>query len=815
MSNGLLAAVAVENTVFHFDRPYDYLVPPELSDDCVPGVRVLVSFGNCKRQGVVLEVRQGSASEGIKLKSIISVLDDSPIYTKEMILLAQWLKDQTFCTLFDAFRAMIPTGIYYSLSQTYVLSSDCNTDLMTEPERQIAEYLSVHTEGRTADDIFDALSLPRRVSVISSMLRKGLISEIDSVKRAIGDAHIRTVTLSENFDPECKLTPKQREITDLLTEIGGASVKEICYFTGIGESVIRTLEKRGILKSVFEEVYRDPYDELTPAGPDKKHVLSDEQAAAYNGLVSDYETGEGRVSLLYGVTGSGKTGIYMKLIDRAVEDGKNVIVMVPEISLTPQTLALFRARYGKKTAVFHSGLSMGQRLDEFKRVKRGEASIAIGTRSAVFAPFDSVGLIIIDEEQEHTYKSESSPRYDARDVARFRAKYHNSLLVLVSATPSIESLAAAKNGKIGLYTVKNRYGNAVLPEVTVVNMADEVACGNSSTFSSQLIDMLGENLVNGKQSILLLNRRGYNTFVSCRKCGHVVTCPSCSISMTYHTANRRLMCHYCGYSEQFKAKCPQCGEDNIRYAGTGTQKAEEELKNLLPDANILRVDADTTMTKFAHERLLSDFSAGKYDILIGTQMVAKGLDFPNVTLVGVLNADSVMRAGDFRGSEKGFDLLTQVIGRSGRGDVKGKAVIQTMTPDDPIIKMAQEQNVEAFYENEIAVRRLMTYPPYCDICMIGVTGVDESAVENAAQRFSLMLRERLSGDYADQKCIVLGPSPAFIKKVSGRYRYRLMIKCRSSARFRKMISELLVSFGADPTLKGITTFADINPENII
>ena len=489
--------------------------------------------------------------------------------------------------------------------------------------------------------------------------------------------------------------------------------------------------------------------------------------------------------------------------------------MVPEIALTPQMMSIFKGRYGERVAIFHSGLSAGERRDEYKRVLDKKAEIVVGTRSAVFAPFDNIGLIVIDEEQEHTYKSESSPRYHACEVAKFRANNHNALLLLSSATPSLTSFTHASQGRYNLEVLDERYGDAVLPEVLVVDMKQERKSGNKYNISSPLLELLEKNLNENKQSILLINRRGFNTFAACEDCGEVIHCPSCSISLTYHSANNRLMCHYCGYSTAFTKVCPDCGKESVRYAGYGTQRIEHELAHLLPQARVIRLDTDSTSTKHSFEKALNDFSDGKYDIMLGTQMVAKGLNFENVTLVGVINADQQLNNDDFRSQERTFDLLTQVVGRSGRGKFKGNAVIQTIAPDNNIINLAKDQDYLSFYNTEIVIRKAMIYPPYCDICVLNFISKKEISALNASKDFLNAIRNEAADRYKSEKIIVLGPMPPRISKVNNKYRYRLIIKCKNSKRFRSMISELLVNFGKDKKYADITVFADINPESLV
>ena len=504
----------------------------------------------------------------------------------------------------------------------------------------------------------------------------------------------------------------------------------------------------------------------------------------------------------------------MKLIEDVVNDNKGVIVMVPEIALTSQLISIFKSNFPDKVAVFHSGLSLGERLDEFKRVKKGLASIAIGTRSAVFAPFENIGLIIMDEEQEHTYKSEGKPRFHARELAKFRTSYNNSLLVLASATPSVETYYNAKSGKYHIATLTKRFGTATLPDVLVADMNEEVSLGNSSQFSSLLLENIEQNLNEKKQTILLLNRRGHNTFVTCRNCRETVSCPNCSISMMYHSANNRLMCHYCGHSIKYDGICPTCNGHSLRFAGYGTQRAEAELAEIFPDARILRMDTDATMSKSSHEKKLTEFAKGDYDILVGTQMVAKGLDFPDVTLVGVLSADQMLYSDDYRSFENAFSMLTQVVGRSGRGKDKGRAVIQTFTPENPIISLASTQNYDAFYDDEIKIRKAMLYPPFAHLCLIGFVCDNSVKVSKACAQFMSLLTDKLNSSYNDIPIRVLGPSPAGIPKVNNKYRYKIILKCRNDSRFRQMLSQTLTEFSKLKDYTDVTVYADMHPHEM-
>ncbi len=820
MSVKVIASVAIENSAFSFDKAYDYLVDDSDNTALKAGCRVLVPFGagNKCRQGIVTEVNFCDDTLGKRLKKISNIIDTEPVMSDEMLQLMHWMKERTFCTLFDAAKTILPAGMCHRTVTTYTAVDGADCSICNEDEKQIFEYIKASKGFVDGEKVLKTLGFCPDIAVLEKMTVDGLlVRNYDSVRKT-GDLTIKMVRITENgnhsLESAEKLTKKQREVLEVLNDIGSVSVKELCYFTGFTPSVIQALAKKNLVEIFDNEVYRNPYDDIGCVTEKREIILNDEQQQAYENLLNQYCNSDGGASLLYGVTGSGKTQVYLKLIDSMLEKGKQVIVMVPEIALTPQTLNIFHKRYGKDVAVFHSALSAGQRTDEWKRVKNGDVKIAIGTRSAVFAPFDNLGLIIVDEEQEHTYKSEQNPRYSAKDIARFRCVYHKSLLVLASATPSIETYANAKNGRYTLNKLTKRFSDSDLPDVKIVDMCLD-SLSESSYFSTELIDSLRDNLVAGHQSILLMNRRGYNTFASCKSCGYVFTCPSCSISMTYHHANGRMMCHYCGYSQPFTTKCPECSSDDVRYSGYGTQKIEDELSAILPEARVLRLDADSTMSRFAHEEKLNSFAKGDYDILLGTQMVAKGLDFENVTLVGVINADVQLNNDDFRSQERTFDLLTQVVGRSGRGKYKGKAIIQTMNPENDVILMASEQDYERFYNDELQIRKMLVYPPYCDICLVGFVGINEGLVHTASVKFLDYLKMKLASDYKDEKVIVLGPMPARVSKVSNKFRHRIIIKCRNTKNFRKMIGEILTEISSESIFNKTTVYIDMNPENII
>ncbi len=806
-NNQFCAKVAVEKTVYSFDRLFDYGIPENMKT-IKPGCRVLVPFGRGSkpRQGIVMSTGFLNEAEGVELKSIIRVLDKEPVMTEEMLKTAEFIKERCFCTYYEAVKAMLPAGINYKIQTLYTAVKNPRNGVLNIYEQQLYDFLSAQKRPVKEETALSAFSSADE-NTLESLVEKGFAVKTREALRKTGDASMKMAALSETAEFDgIRLTPKQKSVVELLQTAGGASVKEICYYTGVGKSVLDGLVKKGLVFYYDEEVFRTP--KINAPQAVKPLVLTDEQNKAYLKLKDSLLSGEASVSLLYGITGSGKTSVFLKLIEDALKLDSGVIVMVPEISLTPQFINIFSARFGKKVAVFHSGLSFGERLDEYKRVKNGEAKIAIGTRSAVFAPLEKIGLIIMDEEQESTYKSESTPRYHARDVAKFRINAHKGMLLLSSATPSVESYYNAQEGRYGLAVLKKRYGNAVLPKVVIADMNIEAQQGNYPEFSSVLIENLQYNLEHGHQSILLLNRRGHNVYVACPHCGEAVTCPNCSITMTYHSANNRLMCHYCGYSTAFDKVCPTCHGKGLRLSGAGTQMAEEELERLFPDASVLRMDTDSTMKKYSHEKKLEAFAKGDYDILIGTQMVAKGLNFPNVTLVGVLNADQMLYADDYRSYERAFSLLTQVVGRSGRGDKPGMAVIQTYTPENNIISMAAQQDYEKFYEGEINIRKAMLYPPFADICIVGFVGDNQQVTMKAAGEFLQSFVKSASENYGNIPLRILGPSPANVMKVSNKYRYKLIIKCRNDSRFRSLLSGVLADF--DKKKSGVSVYADMN-----
>ncbi len=805
---GLIASVSVEGTVYHFDKAFDYAVPDFLLNEVKPGCRVKIPFarGNHHRQGMVMSIKEG---ERTGLKYLSNLLDNEPVLPQNMLDLAEFIKCNYYCTLFEAVKVMLPAGLNYNVTTVYEAVPSVSRENLTDEEYRVYTYIASKIKPVKRQELMSTFGLSD-FTFFDRMAEKGYLIKSDDAFRKLGDKSQKMVRLSKDAaDFEGKLTEKQQAVTDLIFAAGEASVKEICYYTGVTTAVIDAIVKKGIAEYFEAQIFRKPV--LDMVQKTEFPVLSESQQEAFCGLRALCDEKKGAVALLYGVTGSGKTAVFIELIRSVVKEGRGVILMVPEIALTPQLVGKIKGLFGDEVAVFHSGLSLGERLDEYTRVRKGLANIAVGTRSAIFAPFENLGLIVMDEEQEHTYKSENKPRFHARDLAKFRCAKENALLLLSSATPDVESFYYAQSGRYSLFTLQSRYGTATLPDVITADMNTEIEAGNTTGFSSVLLSEIEENLNNNKQTILLLNRRGYNTFAVCRSCKEPVTCPNCSISLTYHKENGRLMCHYCGYSQSMTDECTSCHEHSLKFCGAGTQKGEETLKELFPEARILRMDADVVMNKNAHGRLLSAFSQGEYDILIGTQMVAKGLDFPNVTLVGVVSADQMLYSDDYRSFERAFSMLTQVVGRSGRGQDKGRAVIQTFTPENPVIDLASKQNYEAFYRDEIELRHVMLYPPFSDLFLVGFLSAEKAKAVKCSQDFLSELRTLCESEFTDVPIRALGPSPALVSKVNGKYRYKIIIKSRNNKRLRELISGLLVKFGKDKEYQDVTVYVDLKP----
>lgn len=816
-----IAKVAVSRAIYTIDQPYDYLIPEELEITIQPGMRVLVPFGrgNRKTDGIVLSVGEED-NQLLSLKSIEACLDDSPVLTEKEIRLAIWMRERYFCTLYDCVKAMLPAGLYFSLHDTLRLKPDLGKeDILfavgsSASAKKLSSLLLSWGGAGDMEQIHLAFGTHDPNPAIRRLTAAGVAVLETSAHRGVGDKHEKIAVLAMPGEEAMALVSTRKKtahlryaVTNLLCTLGAASIKEICYFTGASSQTIRSLAKSGILTVEKREVFRRPEVNTKPAGP---VVLNDEQQEAFNSLKVLLNSDKPEAALLYGVTGSGKTQVYIRLIEETLEQGRTALVLVPEIILTPQLLRIFISHFGNRVALLHSQLRSGERYDEWKRAKNGEASVVIGTRSAVFAPLDNIGLIILDEEQETSYKSENVPRYHARDVAKYRCVQENALLLLGSATPSLESRFQAERGEIHLACLRNRYNKKELPCVIIADMKEELRQGNNTSISKVLRRELKINLERGEQSILFLNRRGASRMVTCGECGFVPECPRCSVKLTYHSANNRLMCHHCGYSETLPLKCPACG-GKFNFIGVGTQRVQEEIEGLFPGVQVLRLDTDTVSATHPHEEILDQFQKEKIPILVGTQMVAKGLDFENVTLVGAIAPDLALYSDDFRATERTFSLLTQVIGRAGRGEKQGRAVIQTFTPENDVILCSAAQDYDTFYKREINLRKLRNYPPTTDLIVMTASGFSEKDVLNCCWD----LRKDLEPSLALLDCPwqLLGPAPASIAKVNNRYRYRLTLCTKDSRSVRELVSSVIQMVARDRNNRHISVFADLNPYN--
>ena len=814
----MVAKIAVSSAVYAMDKPYDYRVSPEMT--LLPGMRVKVPFGKGNRmiEGMVLSVEAGS-EDG--LKTVAEQLDEQPVMNERMLRLAGFLRERYFCTLYDAVKAILPAGLWLQVRQRYALQ-ELPPDWQHAAARQkdaallVQALLDLGGEAEEPALIRVLPDLERRNAAIRYLLRKNWLRTDAELLHKNADRTEKLVELAAS--PEEALSyaaqkkrsaPLQASALELLAAVGAVSAKELCYFTGATTQTLGRLETLGFVHIFRQEILRR--SKIEPYAGDTAFDLTEQQQAAFSALSRKLGTEAPGVSLLYGVTGSGKTAVYIQLIRACLAMGRTAMLLVPEIALTPQLLSLFSACFGDKIAVLHSSLRVGERYDEWKRIRRGEATVVIGTRSAVVAPAGRLGLLIVDEEQEHTYKSENSPRYHAREVAIYRGAREQALVVLGSATPSVESMYRAKQGIYSLCTLPHRYNGKDLPAVGMIDMKQELRNGNQGVVSGVLADAIRDAMSRKEKTILLLNRRGASRLTVCVDCGYVAECPRCSVHLTYHAANRRLMCHYCGYSEPYAARCPSCG-GHIKQMGFGTQRVQMCLEELFPGREILRMDADTITPSNPHEKVLSRFANEDIPVLVGTQMVAKGLNFEDVTLVGVIDADMSLYVDNFRASETTFSLITQVVGRSGRGSKAGRALIQTMTPQNSVLQLASRQDYDAFYEQEIGLRQARSCPPFYDLIQIGFTGWPERQVIAAAAAFRDRLNALLNSEpYRQVKMLVLGPAPASVAKINNRYRYRLSLSCENSRSVRTLLAWLLREFSRDSKNRDVTIFADVNP----
>ena len=816
METADMVKVAVSAAPYSIDKPYSYLVPESLAAAAVPGVRVMVPFGrgNKESEGLILARVQEPKLPGSK--AIRQILDPEPVLDKAGIDLALWMRGRYFCTVFEAVKTILPAGLWYGLREIWSLAM--------EPEAARSAAVGIpgawqvldllEKQGGKADIrvLRDALGDGAEKPLKAMKKAEILTCETDA-KRKIADKSHRMVELAVNTEDAYALTePKRRsaparyEVVNFLATAGRTPAAEVSYYTGASSRTLKSMEKAGLIAFSEEEELRVP--SLDDVEPGPEIVLNEEQQRAFEEILGRVQAAKPSVTLLHGVTGSGKTQVYLRLVQETLALGKTAMVLVPEIVLTPQMMRKFSSYFGSRVAMLHSSLKMTERYDQWKRIRRGEVDVVLGTRSALFAPLKNLGLIIMDEEQEGSYQSENVPRYDAREVAKYLCVREKAALVFGSATPTVETAWAAEQGSYQKALLRRRYNENALPEVLIADLRQEILNGNPGLISTPLRQELEKNLAAGEQSILFLNRRGSSRMLLCGECGYVPQCPRCSTAMTYHSANGRLMCHYCGHSEPAADTCPECG-GWMKHVGAGTQKVEEELRELFPEAGILRMDADTTAG--GHEEILQTFERERVPILLGTQMVAKGLDFENVTLVGVLSADISLYVDNYRAAERTFSLLTQVVGRAGRGGKTGRAVIQTYTPGNDVIRCAARQDYDAFYESEIRMRRLRRYPPFADLFTVTVSGTEEGRVLRAAVSVRETLRQLCRRpELAAGEPEILGPAPAPVVKVNNRFRYRCTLVGKNDKATREMLAWLQKDFAKDSANRGMNLFVDHN-----
>ncbi|MBO6230837.1 MAG: primosomal protein N' [Ruminiclostridium sp.] len=806
------ALVAVEKTTFAFDSLFTYEVPGEL--DIKTGMRVIVPFGRVNKHRIGVVFGFTDKKPGGEVKRIFAAADDGSFLTEEMLDIAGYMHESTLCTYYDAVRTMLPPGLAVYINRTHTLNTSAARLAQADGELSDKEIELVEAALGCENEkaLEEMLSDPENAAVVKLLAEKRIVMVHENVKRRVGDETEKTVTLVDQLNDDLKLSPKQRAVTDTLADVGAASLKELCYLCGVTDAVVKRLADKGVVCITETKVSRSESVNAVVTEKLSDIVFSPLQQRTYDGLLGLLDAERPKCALLHGITGSGKTSVFIKLIEHCRDIGKTSILLVPEIALTPQTVGKFRSLFGSSVAIVHSSLSLGKRADEYKRIRSGEARIVIGTRSAVFAPCDNIGIIVIDEEGEHTYKSEMSPRYHARDIAKQRCFRHNALLLLASATPSFDSYYNALSGRYSLFEMNERYSKAVLPDVEMIDMRVEAERGNRGNFSEELLHQLTINLDRGEQSMLLLNRRGYHTYVNCVSCGTVEECPNCNIPLTYHKVNNSLICHYCGFRKPMPVACEKCGSRFIYSSGTGTQRIEDEIKQFFPSARVLRMDADTTMSKYSYEKRFREFADNEYDIMVGTQMIAKGLNFENVTLVGVLLIDRSLYAGDYLGYEKTFSLITQVVGRSGRGDKKGRAYIQTFSPEHYVLELAAKQDYKGFYEQESEVRKALIFPPYCDLCMIAFSSAEEDAVNTASVRFRDILKRVSADQGSDMPVIILGPTSG--GRINGSFRAKIIVKCRNNRKFRDMLRTVMHSAEKMHEFRKVSFYVDFNGEII-
>lgn len=829
MNNELIIAqVIVNNNSYQTDKLFDYQIPTHLTNNIIRGMRVIVPFGrgNKKLEAYVLNVTTYIPDKKRKFKKILAVIDKEPILTENQLRLIFWMKNRYLCKYIEAIHCLIPKGMIKKERKLIILTNNNWQDVISNSKSKAKDVLSAleYLGGKAyLDLLMQHVDYKEINSVIKILLQNNIIDikyEFNS-KLNIKTEQYAKIAISKEKIQEAitslKNAKKQKMLLELLSEQKKCSVKELLSIANTGKSTLNSLKEKGYIEFEYVEVKRDPFMNkdfsLFP-----KLVPNEEQKVAINKICESIKNVSRDSYLIHGITGSGKTEIYLQLIEEVIKRDKQGIVLVPEISLTPQTVARFRGRFGNRIAVIHSNLSEGERYDEWRKITEGDVDIVIGARSAVFAPFKNLGIIIIDEEHEHTYKSDQTPKYNTIDVAKYRSELENSVLVLGSATPSVESYYKALNNNLHLVTLKKRATNSELPPVEVVDMTEEIQSGNTGILSNRLISAMNENFKNQKQTILFLNRRGYSSVISCQDCGHVLKCEHCDITMTFHKTDGKLRCHYCGNMKSVPTECPDCKSDNIKHLGTGTQKIEDLVKYYLPHARIERMDMDTTSRKGSHEKILERFKNKEIDILVGTQMISKGLDFPNVTLVGIISADSTLNLPDFRAAERTFQLVTQVAGRAGRGDAKGKVILQTYEPTHYSIEASKNHDYESFIKDELAIRNEFSYPPFNNLILLNFSGKVEKKVEYTCNLVANHIKYILNSQgYKKLDNIILGPNQSMISKIKESYRYQILLKDADIpyGLLRKAAKYILIDNRSKYISKDIVCTIDINPYTII
>ena len=812
----MVAGIVVSKTAREVDKIFDYKISEALRGDICVGAHVLVPFGknNLLTEGFVVSVREKQTAKA--LKEIHALASPKPLFDEKGVALAEYIRQSTLCTYNEALHLLIPTGAGVRLETWVQLQAEAKPEALKGRARDVA--MRLWEAGGEMELVHLLTCFDTNVRPVVTALEEKHIVALKQIEgSSVKEKTVRFAKLSvdaENlYEVESELkrrAPVQSRMLNVLKYNDAVAVCDLVAMTAASYNAVNALKNKGYIEFFDKVIRRTEVAEKAQEAPPE---MTEEQRAVYERVSASIDGKKIETFLLRGVTGSGKTEVYMRLIERVLQRGEGAIVLVPEIALTPLMTGRFTRRFGDAVAILHSGLSLGERYDEWKRIREGKVKVVVGARSAIFAPLDHIGIIILDEEHESAYKSETAPRYHARDVARFRAEQHGAVCILASATPLVESYYKATNGTYTLLEMHRRYNRNALPHVYIVDMREELKSGNRSMFSEMLRNELVYNIEHGEQTILFLNRRGFSTFVSCRACGYVATCPHCNISLTYHRYTDRLTCHYCGYTHENYTVCPSCGSSYIRFFGAGTQKVEEALSQEFEGIQVVRMDVDTTSTKAAHQKLLDKFEQEKADVLLGTQMVSKGLDFHSVTLVGVLAADTALHIDDFRSSERTFNLITQVAGRAGRGDAPGRAIVQTYSPEHYAIVHAKNHDYIGFYTDEIAFRRMMRYPPFCDLVTVLVSGTNEAMVKKHIRDLSKHLHMRCDGgDYG--AVTILGPVPSGIPKIKDKFRYRMVLKCENAERLNPVLAELVALHTKEPNRKLISLVIDKNPNSL-